>query len=59
MFGTRGVQQDGMMAKHYFDKAVEAGEAAGHGGLGQLYAQGVYPSFPPPPVHHCLILEAS
>eukprot|EP00668_Euglena_longa_P003331 GGOE01003901.1.p1 GENE.GGOE01003901.1~~GGOE01003901.1.p1 ORF type:complete len:645 (+),score=127.68 GGOE01003901.1:63-1997(+) len=41
MFGTRGVQQDALLAKHYFDKAVDAGEAAGHGGLGQLHAQGV------------------
>ena len=40
MFGTRGVEQNAQMSEMYFNRAIEAGEAAGHGGLGQLYAQG-------------------
>eukprot|EP00906_Rhabdomonas_costata_P008730 RCo012395 len=41
MYGALGMPQDAAQAEHYFRKAVQAGNPAGYGGLGTLYAQGV------------------
>ena len=47
MLGLNGAQQDGNLAEAYFKEAAEAGDAAAHGALGQLYSQGVANANPP------------
>lgn len=57
MLGRGGRAQDGHRAVRLFEQAADGGEAAGHGALGQVYAQGIASATPPIPRDPAKALE--
>eukprot|EP00761_Pharyngomonas_kirbyi_P008778 gb/GECH01008790.1/.p1 GENE.gb/GECH01008790.1/~~gb/GECH01008790.1/.p1 ORF type:complete len:704 (+),score=167.66 gb/GECH01008790.1/:1-2112(+) len=41
LYGVRGLQEDHVVARQYFQQAAQNGEAGAYGALGQIYAQGL------------------